>query len=234
MSMFRTGPGMEKPSRMASDDIDDPNYATPASKLQARDMPIAGDDGQADDQSAQIVDVDQRLAALARRITTAKKRMVDSVLTIGEALTEAQALLADHNGGSFNKWIRQRCNFTARTAYRYIKAFQTFGSCDSQSQRKFDVQAMHLLSDDNAPEKAVAEAIDLAGGGEKITTKVAKSLIGKHGPRRRKSPGAPGPLIIEVDGGTIAIRPDADDADIASMLMQAMRQFRSEGRQDAA
>lgn len=185
--------------------------------------PVADDDHQDDDHG--LVDVDKRLAALARKITGAKKRLVDSVLTIGEHLAEAQTLLADHAGGQFNRWVKQRCHFTPRTAYKYLACWRTFGSCELGSQRRFDVTAMHLLAQDATPQAAIEAAIEKADAGDRITAKDARSILAQHTTAKARKDTRPVPVIIETVSGSVAIR-QVDGASIELVLMAALDQVR--------
>jgi len=171
------------------------------------------------------VDVESRLKSLARQIAGSKKKLVANVLAIGESLTEAQDLLANHNGGAFTRWVRQRCGFTTKTAYRYLSAWRTFGGCDTVSQRRFELSAMYLLAHDSAPEPAVDEALELASNGEKVTTKTAREIIAKYAPKTVSSkPGRPEPILLEDAQAVVTIRPLSEGVDICGVLSRLLKE----------
>jgi len=175
------------------------------------------------------IDVDARLKSLARQIAGNKKKLVANVLTIGQALTDAQDLLADHAGGAFGKWVKQSCGFSKRTAYRYMSAHLTFGSCATMSQRRFDISTMYLLANDSTPSAAVTEAIEIAESGETVTGKTAKQLIAKHGdgkPARKASsrPGRPQPIQLIDAQAVVTIRPLSEGVDICGVLSRLLKE----------
>jgi len=178
-----------------------------------------------------VLDVDARLKALERKIVSTKRKLVSSVLDIGKSLEEAQNLMADHNGGAFTRWVRQRCGFTTKTAYRYLSAWRTFGGCDTVSQRRFELSAMYLLAHDSAPEPAVDEAIELASNGEKVSTKTAREIIAKYAPKAVSSkPGRPEPIIIEDAQAVVVIRPTAEGVEAYDVLARILRKMMAEQR----
>jgi len=171
------------------------------------------------------IDVDSRLKVLERKIVSSKRKLVLNVLAIGESLAEAQDLLADHHGGAFTRWIKQRCGFTPKTAYKYLAAWRTFGSCEPGSQRRFDVSAMHLLAHDSTPEPAVSEALELASNGKKVTTRTAREIIARHSPKTvRSKPGRPQPILLTDAQAIITIRPLSEGVDICSLLGRVLKE----------
>ncbi len=112
-------------------------------------------------------------------IDRAKGRHVESILEMGKHLAEAQELLANHHGGTFNAWIEERCGLERRTAYRYIAAFRVFSGCDNLSQL-FDASAMYLLAAESTPEEALQDALERAESGERITYSTAKEIVASH------------------------------------------------------
>jgi len=194
--------------------LEGPTLSDPkaAPKKQAPKIPLA---------EAQVVNVKRRLASLARRIKSEKKKAVQSLLAIGEALAEAQDLLADHNRGSFGKWVRDNCKFSRRSAYNFITIYRQFGGCAIVAQL-IDDDALRMLA--AAPEAAASEAIDLAEGGQHVTAQIAKQVIQRHKPKKTRS--CPDPIHVEVSGGVIVIRPSVEGVDIEAMLREAAVQLR--------
>ena len=208
-------------SDMASDDLADPAYAVP---LGEADVITDLDDGDQVVSDVVVSDLDKHLTTLARRIQSAKRSVVKSVLGIGEALVEARDLLATPDGsghGSFGAWVRDKCGFGRTTAYKYISAYQRFGQFDKALHQRFDANAIYVLAPDKAPQEAVDAALALAECGEKITERVAKQLVAEHSPKPKKRTPAPKPLMIETSGGVVVVRPKDENVDVAAMLREA-------------
>jgi len=183
-----------------------------------------------------VVDVDARLKALARQISGSKKKLVANVLAIGEALTEAQDLLASHHGGAFGKWVKQSCGFSKRTAYRYMSAHLTFGSCATMSQRRFDISTMYLLANDSTPSAAVTEAIELAESGETVTSKTAHQLIAKHGDGKqaRKVSSRPEPILYDDPEAIVTVHAKHPGVDPTQVLARVFKTLMSDRKKSEA
>jgi len=176
----------------------------------------------------EVVDVDKQLSAIARRVVTAKHGLVKNILTIGENLQEAQELLSDHNGGVFTKWMRDKCGFTSRTGYKYLAAWKTFGSCESSSQRRIDVSAMHVLSAPSVHPQAVKDAVALAGDGTKITPKIAKQLVQEHVGAAIVKMSKPEPILYQDVQGTVVVRLADHAADPVHVLSRVLKTLMEE------
>jgi len=177
------------------------------------------------------VDVKKRLAKIARQIKTAKRQAVQAILVIGESLIEARTLLADHDGGSYGKWL-QSCGLSRPSAHRYICAFQVFGGCVSEIQR-IETQAVYLLSAPQTPKEAVDDALEVVQGGGNVTAKTARQILTKHLPPKIKD-ARPDPIFVETDDAMIVIKPKREGVDAKSVLAQALRQFIDEPAKRAA
>ncbi len=101
-----------------------------------------------------------------------------AMLGIGRELKAAQARLANHGNGTFQRWVKDRCDIAPRTAYYAINAVDVFKDKDCATVARFDLSAMYLLSSDSTPEAATVEALRLAAAGERITKKRAQEIIG--------------------------------------------------------
>jgi len=172
-----------------------------------------------------VVDVGGRLKVLARQIAGSKKKLVGNVLQIGEALAEAQDLLASHHGGAFGRWVKQSCGFTRQSAYRYIAAHLVFGGCNIMLQRRFDISTMYLLANDSTPSAAVTEAIELAESGETVTSKTAHQLIAKHGDGKtaRKVSSRPEPILYDDPEAIVTVHPKHPGVDPAQVLARVFK-----------
>ncbi len=125
-----------------------------------------------------------RLEVLAADIRSSqelvRRTTAESVLKMGELVAEAHDLLAGSGrDGLFRPWVQERCGFTPMTAYRLVKAYETFNKHNTVLHF-FEPTAMYVLSDESCPEDATKEAIRLAKKGEAITAKKARELKAKH------------------------------------------------------
>jgi len=173
---------------------------------------------------AGVADVEGELKALARKIRGAKKKAVEAVLTIGEALTTANELLADHAGGSFGKWLKQEAGISRSSAHRYMKAHSLLGRCPSVEQRNFELQAVYALADGKTPRQAVDDCLQLATDGEKITGATARKIISSY--VQPKADGRPAPIIIDLgDKGKVVVHRPHDFSSVDQILSAALRQI---------
>lgn len=117
-----------------------------------------------------------KLIWLAGEINKQKSSGLQAMLDMGKAVADAQEILASHHKGSFGKWIEAECGIGRSSAYRYLHAWEKFGSCASLGQ--LTAEAMYALSSPDAPPEAAKQAQKLADRGVKVTAKVAKELVG--------------------------------------------------------
>lgn len=122
----------------------------------------------------------ERHAKSVERITDKlRKTASEGAIALGRILKPCHDILANNKNGTFQKWVKDRCGITPKTAYNFIHAFEHFGNCETISQY-IDATALYLLSADTCPEEATREAIKLAERGERITHKRAKELAEKY------------------------------------------------------
>lgn len=124
--------------------------------------------------------LERHAKAIVKTQDRVRRVRAEGVLAIGKELAAVQSRLADHHDGVFTKWIKERCGFTPKSAYRVIRAYRVFGSCDNLSQLKFDASALYILSAKSTPEDATAEALKLAEQGEHITHQRAIEIVGQQ------------------------------------------------------
>lgn len=108
------------------------------------------------------------------------------VIAVGQALLAAKETLPH---GRFGVWLRAEFDWTERTARRFMAAAQRFGNkTDIVSVLRIDVAAAHLLAAPSVPEKAGKAALQRAESGERITTSVARVILGsfRSKPQRRE------------------------------------------------
>jgi len=238
LSSFTAEPSSEPTDKTPKEsESDDKNGKTPAAPP-TREKPgkeLPDREGVRPSDSS-VIDVDARLKSLARQIAGSKKKLVANVLQIGQSLTEAQDLLASHHGGAFGKWVKQSCGFSKRTAYNYMGAHLTFGSCATVAQRRFELSTMYLLASDSTPSAAVTEAIDLAESGETVTGKTAKQLIAKHGDGKpaRKVSTRPDPVMYDDPEAIITVHAKHPGVDHAQALARVFKKIMADRKASEA
>jgi hypothetical protein len=143
--------------------------------------------------------LEEHAKAITKTQEQVRRISAEGVIAIGRELKAAQERLANHRVGTFQKWVKQRCGITPKSAYRAISAFDAFGYCDKLSQY-FDASSLYLLSAESCPEEATAEALKLAADGQRITHKVAKELRAKYSEQDESAAEPPFDFIALLDG----------------------------------
>jgi hypothetical protein len=134
-----------------------------------------------------------KLIALAGQVRRGSGKYIQAALELGEVLTVAQEILANHKGGTFGLWLESECGLSKRTAYRYLAAynFQTqVGELCQLAQPSLEV--MEVLGNVKASPDAVKEAATLMSNGRPVTRETAKELVDKYMEDR-----GPKPLVAE-------------------------------------
>jgi len=130
-------------------------------------------------------DLKGKLICLMGEINSAKGKHIKAAMLMGEAISAANDLLAEHGKyGRFGEWVELECGIGRSTAHRYMAAWGRFQKCDALGQ--FDATAMYALSAPNVPEAAAAEASKLALKGIRITLQRAKEIVDTYTPNREK------------------------------------------------
>jgi hypothetical protein len=129
-----------------------------------------------------------RLTGLAERVRQGTGAYVDAALELGEALSHAQAVMAnrDRTKGLFGKWLEDECGLNRSSAYRYLNSYygkqrmapSNGASCPSLGQpTPLSLATMEVLGRDSTPAAAVAAAKKIIGRGDPLTEQDAKELI---------------------------------------------------------
>lgn len=130
------------------------------------------------------LDVETRII-VQQRTSEIKQRAQDTLKTlweIGQKLVE----IREHLGyGLFDSWLKTEFQWSRRTAYNYIRIFESF-SCAMIAQLEIAPTILYLLAAETTPEAAREEAIERALAGEKITESKVKELI-----KQSKPPATP-------------------------------------------
>lgn len=129
--------------------------------------------------------IDSAVEQHGMAIDELKGTTVQCLLDIGQHLDEVHSLLAGNGrDGGFHPWVRERCGFSIRSAYNYIKAHHrlrprlpedSYVKCATVA--RFDVAAVYLLANESTPDEAIDEAVARAADGEHITRRVAAGII---------------------------------------------------------
>lgn len=122
-------------------------------------------------------DLSKKLQLLCGYIRKAKKQGNVAALDIGTHLSTAMAEMVDaRKPKHFGDWAEKECGLAPRTSYRYMRLAKHFSS--KQDGIEFlSLRAMEVLSEDNAPAAAKADAIKKAKAGTSISEKTAKGLV---------------------------------------------------------
>lgn len=95
------------------------------------------------------------IETITREILDAKQRTVESILSIGQGLLEAKALLSH---GEWLPWLTEQVDFSEATAQNYMKLARRFSNPETFRDLGYS-KALVLLA---LPEKSMAEFIEVA------------------------------------------------------------------------
>jgi len=170
---------------------------------------------------AEPVDLDKELGTIARRIKSSKRRAAAALLEMGQQLAEAQDLLAHHRGGSFGKFVRERCGLSTSAAYRAIETFKQFGT-DAEIAKMIEPDALVVLS--RAPAGAIEEARAFALEGSMVSVTVAKQFVREHKqPVANQKDDKPAPIILDTPGGKVVVHPNHAHVSVEQILAAALK-----------
>lgn len=120
-----------------------------------------------------------KLIRLAGQIKRASVEHVEKIFELGEIISEAHELMAGAGrDGAFNPWVEKECGFSRRTAYNYLRVFQTFGK-KCATLHTLSPTALYTLSAPETPKAAVEEAKKVAAKGLPMDAEQAKEIIAK-------------------------------------------------------
>jgi hypothetical protein len=115
-----------------------------------------------------------------QRTSEIKEKLRDAAKTaweIGQKLADVRDRL---EYGVFDSWLKAEFEWSRRTAYNYIKIFETFGSCATVAQLGIAAKTLYLLAAPSTPSDARSEALERAALGEAITHNEAKAIVSRH------------------------------------------------------
>ena len=105
------------------------------------------------------------------------KRTSQDIVDIGRYLIEVKDRL---KYGKFYSWLDVEFGWGSRTAVRFMRVAERFGSVDNLSELNILSTALYVLSAPSTPVEATAEAIERAKQGEKISDKTAIAIKAKY------------------------------------------------------
>jgi Protein of unknown function (DUF3102) len=88
------------------------------------------------------------------------------VIEIGKHLSETKERVGH---GRFLPWIEREFEWSQRTAYNFIQAFEAFGSnLQCVADLDLPLRSFYKLAAPSTPEAARAEVLERAGAGERL------------------------------------------------------------------
>lgn len=119
-------------------------------------------------------DTASKLRYFEGALLAAHKDHIKAIWTVGKLLVDVREELANHGNGTFCKWVEATQPIDVRTAQNYMLAWTAFKDCETVS--RFAPSAMYLLGNNAEAKRA---AIKIAKSGQRVTKKMAKSLVAK-------------------------------------------------------
>lgn len=118
-------------------------------------------------------DIDDFVSSSAALVSQLHGQTTRNILEIGHRLLAVKALLGH---GEFGSWVTARCNFSARTATRYMSAAKkTDGKSDTVSD--ISISVVHALSSRNASEAAREAVLAAVKKGTLTSAKEVKAAL---------------------------------------------------------
>lgn len=157
-----------------------------------------------------------------QRTSEIKEKLRDAAKTaweIGQKLADVRDRL---EYGVFDSWLKAEFEWSRRTAYNYIKIFETFGSCATVAQLGIAAKTLYLLAAPSTPRDARSEALERAALGEAITHNEAKAIVSRHkesGTRRAPSTNVDAPAETVERQSTAGLAPNQPETEVKTEQM---------------
>jgi hypothetical protein len=120
----------------------------------------------------------ERLERCATIVDSARQQELTAIFSIGDALREAQSILANHGNGAFGQWLESRCNMSRRTAYNYIQIAKKVQLHDRATvSQSFDAGALYELTAAKAAAGTLSAAVQAANTGQYINRAIARKMV---------------------------------------------------------
>lgn len=117
----------------------------------------------------------RRIESAVRELSTVG--MVAAVKQGGLLQAARDALERENAEECFGAWVDRACDFSRRSAYRYMGLYEVFGEVDPDVIKQFSLRAMEELSRDVTPEGAIGSALRVAKKGDRVTERAAKAIV---------------------------------------------------------
>lgn len=114
--------------------------------------------------------VRQRTGEIRERL----QRSAQDIWEIGQRLADVRDKI---KYGQFESWLKAEFGWSRRTAYNFIKVYETFGERANLAQVNVAASALYLLAAESTPKEVKEEYLLKAKKGEKITHKELRSQI---------------------------------------------------------
>lgn len=111
-----------------------------------------------------------------------RKHQIQFLADMGKLLSEAQALLANHKGGTFIKWATAEFDIDKSTVYRYINAWERVLSQACDNYLHWSQGALYLAAADDFP-KPVMKKLEKIPATDLVRTSDVKRLVEANKPK---------------------------------------------------
>lgn len=150
-------------------------------------------DNQPFDYSPLTVEVADDVRGTAERIRQRLKKALEDIIEVGNDLLTVKAALPH---GQFGFWLRAEFGWSERMAQNFMRVAERFGSkTEIIADLAIQPTAAYLLAAPSIPDEARELAIQRAEQGDRITTAVAKKIVGEL--RKQRTPKKKTPLPAE-------------------------------------
>jgi len=119
-----------------------------------------------------------------------RKSQVQFIADMGQLLSDARKVLANHGSGVFIKWATAEFDVTAKTVYRYVNAWEKCLCHDVTNFAHWSATAIYMLADDAIP-KPVQKKLQKMPRTDLVRASDVKRLIDSSKPKSKPAPAAP-------------------------------------------
>ena len=150
------------------------------SKLKKQSEVVTGFDYEILDSQQRLV-IQQRTGEIKERL----RRSAQDIWEIGQKLADVRSRLKH---GQFETWLKAEFGWSRRTAYNFIKVYETLAERANFAQIDIATSALYLLAAPSTPQNVREEFIQRAHEGQTITHKSIRQVIESE---KSKSASAP-------------------------------------------
>ena len=138
-----------------------------------------------------------------------RKTQIQFIAKMGELLSDARKLMADHHGGTFVKWATVEFDIDKQTVYNYVNAWDRVLSNGSTTYRNFSATAVYLLANEERAKPILKKVERLAAADAPVTKADIQRLIDAAKPK----PAPPKPPSKTVEAPASDEIADEEDGD---------------------